>query len=118
MPPKPPQAISPYDPASTRRANAARTPDHRQSRQELLSGIRHPTAEEPSNPEDYPDTAFLSPDQASEFLKRVFNIDRGPRRLAQLRAEGTGPQYFRDGNVVRYQPPTSGNTAPGASVRR
>jgi hypothetical protein len=106
MPPKPPRATSPYDPVGTHQAGQVHTPNHRQSRQELLSGARHVTAEEPPDRhfDDYPDTAFLDPDQASIFLKRVFNLARGPRRLAQLRAEGTGPKYFRDGNVVRYQP--------------
>jgi hypothetical protein len=98
---KPPKAISPYEPASARGTTAARVAG--QSRRALLSGAKHVTTE-PPDPEDYPDTAFLDPDQASAFLWRTFRLSRGRRRLAQLRAEGTGPKYFRDGNVVRYQP--------------
>jgi hypothetical protein len=102
MPPRPPHAISPYEPAASRRGSAVLvTPYQRQSRHE------HPPRgppEQPPDPEDWPEGAYLDPEQASRFLKAVFNLNRGPRRLAELRVEGTGPLYFRDGNVVRYQP--------------
>jgi hypothetical protein len=67
----------------------------------MRSGARHATAEPHDEP---PDDAYLDPLQASQWLQRRFNIRRGVRRLAELRAEGTGPEYFRDGNAVRYQP--------------
>jgi hypothetical protein len=46
---------------------------------------------------------FLNSQEASDYLRRKWNLSRGPRRLAELRAEGTGPRYFRAGNEVRYK---------------
>jgi hypothetical protein len=47
---------------------------------------------------------LLNPQQASDYLRNKWNLSRGPRRLAELRAEGSGPRYYRTGNEVRYQP--------------
>jgi hypothetical protein len=46
---------------------------------------------------------LLNPQQASDHLRNKWNLSRGPRRLAELRVEGTGPRYFRAGNEVRYK---------------
>jgi hypothetical protein len=46
--------------------------------------------------------AVLDPSQASDYLRRTWNLSRGPRRLAELRNEGGGPKYHRAGNEVRY----------------
>jgi hypothetical protein len=44
----------------------------------------------------------LTPDELSTRLWERFRIRRSTRRLAQLRANGGGPPYRRDGVVVRY----------------
>jgi hypothetical protein len=46
---------------------------------------------------------LLNPQQASDYLRNKWNLSRGPRRLSELRNEGTGPRYFRAGNEVRYK---------------
>jgi hypothetical protein len=46
---------------------------------------------------------WRTPEEASDHLWQKYRIKRNARRLAQLRADGEGPHYFRDGNVVRYR---------------
>src|SRR5690349_21772926 len=46
---------------------------------------------------------WRTPEETSDHLWEKYRIKRNTRRLAQLRADGEGPQYFRDGNVVRYR---------------
>lgn len=46
---------------------------------------------------------WLTPEELSDRLWAKFRIKRNARRLGQLRAEGSGPPYFRDGNAVRYR---------------
>jgi hypothetical protein len=46
---------------------------------------------------------FYTPEESGRYLWDTFRMKRNSRRLAQLRAAGTGPKYFRDGNVVRYR---------------
>jgi len=46
---------------------------------------------------------WLTPEESSDHLWDKYRVKRNTRRLAQLRAAGEGPQYFRDGNVVRYR---------------
>jgi hypothetical protein len=48
-------------------------------------------------------TAWRTPEEASDYLWAKYRVKRNARRLAQLRATGEGPKYFRDGNVVRYR---------------
>jgi hypothetical protein len=45
---------------------------------------------------------WLIPEEASDHLWKNHRLKRNKRRLAQLRAKGTGPQYHRDGNAVLY----------------
>jgi hypothetical protein len=42
-------------------------------------------------------------EEASQYLWKWYRLKRNPRRLAQLRASGDGPKYYRDGLVVRYR---------------
>jgi hypothetical protein len=46
---------------------------------------------------------WRTPEEASDYLWQKFRVKRNARRLAQLRASGGGPRFFRDGNVVRYR---------------
>ena len=46
---------------------------------------------------------WMTPEETSEHLWKRHRIKRNARRLGQLRARGTGPKYYRDGNVVRYR---------------
>jgi hypothetical protein len=46
---------------------------------------------------------WFTPEEASDHLWQQFRIKRNTRRLGQLRATGEGPEYSRDGNVVRYR---------------
>jgi hypothetical protein len=71
------------------------------TRQELLSGSRHTTAEEP----DTEAQVILTPKEASEHLWRRWKLQRAERRLQQLRGQraGAGPPFRRDGNTVRYE---------------
>jgi hypothetical protein len=48
-------------------------------------------------------TIWRTPEEASEYLWERFRVKRNARRLAQLRATGEGPKFYRDGNVVRYR---------------
>jgi hypothetical protein len=40
---------------------------------------------------------YLTPDELTAYLKEKYRIDRGRRRLAEMRATGEGPPYFRAG---------------------
>jgi hypothetical protein len=45
---------------------------------------------------------LLTPEEAAAYLWEHHRMRRSPRRLQDLRMTGEGPEYFRDGNVVRY----------------
>ena len=49
---------------------------------------------------------LLTPAQLCELLREEFNIRRSPRRLQDLRMNGRGPPFVRDGLRVLY--PRSG----------
>jgi hypothetical protein len=40
--------------------------------------------------------------EASEYVRRNGGLKRGVRRMAQLRHNGEGPKYYRDGKIVIY----------------
>ncbi len=44
----------------------------------------------------------LPADELCAYLWTKYRVKRSPRRLAQLRIEGGGPPFVRDGCVVRY----------------
>jgi hypothetical protein len=48
-------------------------------------------------------TVWRTPEETSDYLWQTYRIKRNARRLAQLRASGEGPPFFRDGHVVRYR---------------
>jgi hypothetical protein len=63
----------------------------------VIHNPRTPTAE--------PSDAILTPKETAQHLWECWRLQRGERRLAQLRAGpvGSGPAFHRDGCVVRYR---------------
>jgi hypothetical protein len=47
---------------------------------------------------------LLPPPEASAYLQQRWNIVRAVRTLAQMRYDGDGPKYRRNGNTVVYTP--------------
>jgi hypothetical protein len=95
----PKAAISKYDPRLHPRSTAVHAKKPRQTRQELLSGSRHASAEEPA------DDRVMTCEEASEYLWEQYRLQRSPRRLGQLRAGpvGSGPEFHRVGNIPLYR---------------
>jgi hypothetical protein len=49
-------------------------------------------------------TEFLTSEETTDHLDRHYKLKRGKRRLAEMRASGEGPPYFRaGGNQVLYR---------------
>jgi hypothetical protein len=47
-------------------------------------------------------STLLTPTEATEYLWEHYRIRRGNRAMQQMRLDGDGPAYHRDGNVVVY----------------
>jgi hypothetical protein len=45
---------------------------------------------------------LLIPREASKYLIDRYGVNRGPSRLAQLRAKGGGPKFVRIGRGIYY----------------
>jgi hypothetical protein len=47
---------------------------------------------------------FLAVDETAVHLDKHYKLKRGKRRLAEMRASGEGPPFFRaSGNTVLYR---------------
>jgi hypothetical protein len=50
------------------------------------------------------DAEFLTPEETTSYLDNRYKLKRGKRRLAEMRASGEGPPFFRaGGNQVLYR---------------